>query len=78
MSETLKLANQLKRVKGQIGGIEKMLSEQRNCEEVLTQLAAAMSSLKSVAREVLSGEAVECGRDEKTQERYAMLLKRFF
>lgn len=78
MSETAKLQTQLKRVKGQIGGIEKMLGEGRKCEELLTQLAAAMSSLKSVAREVLASEAMGCSTEEKGKDRYAMLLKRFF
>ena len=38
----------LKKVKGQIEGIEKMLTENRDCEEVLQQLQAARSATKKI------------------------------
>lgn len=73
----LKLANQLKRIRGQIGGIERMLESGKSCEELLMQLSAAVSSLKSVSRELLAQEAADCNSDKKNMD-YAKLLKRFF
>ena len=76
--ETKKLRQMLRRIQGQVGGIERMLEEGRNHEDVLTQLSASMSSLKTVARNILAGEAVRCSESTKASERYATLLKRFF
>lgn len=73
----LLLINQLKRIKGQIGGIEKMLQEGRDCELVLTQMSAAISSLKSVSKKILADQAFACGSDAKKQVNYVKLLQKF-
>lgn len=39
----------LKRVEGQARGLQKMLDENRDCEEVLTQLSAMRSAVASIA-----------------------------
>jgi len=51
--------DRLKRVEGQVRGILKML-EQRECGEVLIQIAAARSALKQVAYLILQGYTREC------------------
>ena len=43
--ETEALLNRLRRIEGQIRGIHRMLAENRVCEDVVTQLMAARSSL---------------------------------
>lgn len=73
-----KLILQLKRIKGQIGGIEKMLNDGKDCEAVLMQLSAAMSSLKSVSRKVLTEQAGGCMKLTTDKENYGKLLERFF
>lgn len=67
-----KLQVMLKRIQGQVGGIEKMVGEGKSCEAVITQISAAMSSLKSVAKSLLAEEAGSCTKTE-----YEKLLKRF-
>lgn len=62
----------LKRIGGQVGGISKMINDDKNCEAVMTQIMAAMSSLKSVGRLVLSDATSSCSKDESKK-----LLKRF-
>ncbi len=49
----------LRRIEGQIKGIIKML-EERECAEVLIQIAAARSALAKVAHLVIQGYTREC------------------
>ncbi len=70
--EKKKLQVMLKRIQGQVGGIERMVGDDKNCEAVLTQVVASMSSLKSVAKTLLAESVSSC-----TKEEYTKLLKRF-
>ena len=70
--EKKKLQVMLKRIQGQVGGIEKMIGDDKDCEAVVTQVTAAMSSLKSVAKSLLAEAVVNCSKEE-----YTKLLKRF-
>lgn len=70
--EKKKLQVMLKRIQGQVGGIERMISDDKSCEAVLTQVVASMSSLKSVAKSLLAESVGSCSKDE-----YTKLLKRF-
>ena len=47
-TEAETLLTRLRRVEGQIRGIQRMLEEGRDCEDVLTQLVAARSALDRV------------------------------
>ncbi|KKT35057.1 MAG: hypothetical protein UW26_C0001G0052 [Candidatus Collierbacteria bacterium GW2011_GWF1_44_12] len=67
-----KMSVMLKRIQGQVGGIERMVNEDKSCEAVVTQITAAMSSLKSVAKTLLSDAVGSCSKEE-----YTKLLKRF-
>ena len=73
-----RLSAMLKRIQGQVAGIERMVSSDRDCESILTQLSASMSSLKTVARGILAMEATKCAESSGERDRYATLLKRFF
>lgn len=74
------LVNQLHRIKGQIAGIEKMITECRSCEDVVMQLMAARSSIERVALNILSEETDSCMRSKqkKDQERIKSLAKALF
>ena len=72
VEEKKKLSVMLKRIQGQVGGIERMVGEDKSCEAVVTQITAAMSSLKSVAKQLLTDAVQSCSKEE-----YAKLLKRF-
>jgi len=50
----------LKRIEGQIKGIQRMIEERRPCHEVLTQIIAARSSLDQVGVQVFQREVGEC------------------
>ncbi|MFA6272613.1 MAG: metal-sensitive transcriptional regulator [Patescibacteria group bacterium] len=50
----------LRRIIGQLKGIERMLQSKRNCGEIITQLMAARASLDSLGVNVLRNESREC------------------
>jgi len=60
------LCKRLKRVEGQVKGIRRMVEEGKNCQEILTQVAAARAALKMVGQVVLKHQAAQCF--EKTTE----------
>jgi DNA-binding FrmR family transcriptional regulator len=50
-----KIHNQLRRIEGQIRGIEGMVASGKPTREVLVQLEAAQSSISSVISQLLAG-----------------------
>jgi DNA-binding FrmR family transcriptional regulator len=52
----------LRRIEGQVKGIQKMMEERRPCREVLTQIWAARSSLDQVGVQVFQRELTDCLR----------------
>src|SRR5438552_1546795 len=58
--EVKKVRNRLRRAEGQVRGVQRMLDENRPCEEVVTQLLAARRALDQVIRQVLSERVTEC------------------
>ena len=55
-----KLIQRLHRVEGQIRGIETMLDEERDCQEILQQLSAVRSAVQSASRIFLQEYATAC------------------
>jgi DNA-binding FrmR family transcriptional regulator len=54
------LQKRLVRIQGQIGGIERMVSEDRYCIDVLTQISAVQAALDKVALGLLDDHANHC------------------
>jgi CsoR family transcriptional regulator, copper-sensing transcriptional repressor len=71
-----KVKNRLRRISGQIGGIERMVDEERYCIDILTQISAAQAAINKVAlalldehtRHCVVGAATPEAREEKTEE----------
>ncbi len=57
------LINRLKRIEGQVRGIEKMIEEGRDCESLIMQLAAARSAIEAVGALVLNDYLKFCFRE---------------
>ena len=55
-----KLHNRLKRIEGQIRGLQKMVEEDKYCIDVITQSSAIRNSLKSVEDVILEGHLSTC------------------
>ena len=58
--DTDALLARLRRIEGQVRGIHRMLSEDRVCEDVLTQLMAARSSLDQVGLLIMDHHIEHC------------------
>jgi DNA-binding FrmR family transcriptional regulator len=54
------LIKRLRRVEGQLGGIVRMIEDGRDCQEVVTQLAAASKALDRAGFKLVSGGMRQC------------------
>lgn len=54
------LINRLRRVEGQIRGVQKMVEEDRYCVDILTQVMAVQSALNSFNKILLSNHIKSC------------------
>ena len=78
-AETL---NRLARIAGQVQGIKRMVEEEKYCIEIITQIQAARSALRSVEMNILQkhmhhcvSEAFESGSKENADEKMEELLR---
>jgi CsoR family transcriptional regulator, copper-sensing transcriptional repressor len=76
------LLARLRRIEGQIRGIEGMVEDDRYCIDILTQISAAQAALDKVALGLLDGHAHTCvigaepdRQDERTQEMMAAVAR---
>jgi CsoR family transcriptional regulator, copper-sensing transcriptional repressor len=54
------LLNRLRRIEGQVRGVERMVEDERYCIDVLTQISAVQAALDKVALGVLDDHARHC------------------
>jgi DNA-binding FrmR family transcriptional regulator len=67
----------VRRVEGQVRGIEKMVDEDRYCIDVVTQITAVQAALDKVALELLEDHAQHCvigAKVDQQGERTAELM----
>jgi DNA-binding FrmR family transcriptional regulator len=69
------LLKRLRRVEGQVRGIERMVEDDRYCIDVLTQISAVQAALDKVALGLLDDHARHCviggeasAQDDRTEE----------
>lgn len=55
-----KLVTRVKRIAGQVAGIERMLADKRYCVDILNQIAAVRSALDSLGVELLASHLESC------------------
>ncbi len=65
------LLKRLRRVEGQVRGVQRMVDEDRYCIEVLTQISAAQAALDKVALGLLDDHARHCMVQAEGEERMA-------
>jgi DNA-binding FrmR family transcriptional regulator len=79
LADKASLVRRLRRIEGQVRGVERMVDEERYCIDILTQLSAIASGLDAVALKLLSDHVQSCvagalasrdrgAADEKTRE----------
>jgi DNA-binding FrmR family transcriptional regulator len=71
------LATRLRRIEGQVRGIEQMVQDDRYCIDILTQISAVQAALDKVALGLLDGHARTCvvgAEGDLQEERTAELM----
>ena len=61
--EKHKVTARLRRIEGQVRGIQRMVEEDRYCIDVLTQVSAVRAALEGVALDLLAGHVDMCVSD---------------
>ena len=57
------LVKRLRRIEGQVRGLERMIEDDRYCIDVLTQVSAVTTALESVAYRILDAHVSHCVAD---------------
>jgi DNA-binding FrmR family transcriptional regulator len=57
------ITNRLRRIEGQVRGLQRMVEEDAYCVDLLTQVAAVQTALEQVAVRVLDGHVRHCVAD---------------
>ena len=79
-----KVGTRLRRIAGQVAGIERMVGEDRYCVDVLLQVAAVRAALDQVGKVVLESHVETCvadalasGRPRERKQKIAELMEVF-
>ena len=79
----LKAANlkRLRRVEGQVRGLQRMVEEDRYCADIIVQVASVQEALRGMARNLMknhlhhcAAKAIGSGKKEETAAMYEELL----
>lgn len=76
INDAEKVKNRLRRISGQVGGLERMVDEERYCIDILTQISAVQAAIDKVALALLDDHTRHCVvgahtakvREERTEE----------
>ena len=84
MHDKDKVQRRLKKIAGQVAGIQRMIDDDRYCIDVVMQVSAVRAALSRVGEAILERhfqtcltEAFESGTDRDRQEKIAELMKVF-
>jgi len=72
------LQGRLRRIEGQVRGVERMVEEDRWCPDILVQIAAIQAALSKVALGLADGHARHCvigGPDSDKEQRTDELME---
>jgi len=81
--EKKKICNRLSRIEGQVKGIQKMVKEDRYCNDILMQLSAVEKSIQSLSNHILERHLYTCVSDQlehgdlEVLDELTSLFKRF-
>ena len=54
------LLNRLRRIEGQVRGLQKMIADDRYCADILTQISSVQEALRGVGRELMRNHLKHC------------------
>lgn len=55
-----KMINRINRIQGQLNGVIKMMEEEKDCKDVITQISASKSSIQRLMGIIISENLIEC------------------
>ncbi len=61
--EKTKITNRLRRLEGQVRGLQKMIDEERSCQDILTLLSGVRSALDATADVILESYLESCQKE---------------
>jgi DNA-binding FrmR family transcriptional regulator len=70
----------LRRIEGQVRGLQRMVDEERYCSDVLTQISSVQEALRAVGRELMRNHLKHCatqairGNDADAEKMYDELV----
>lgn len=74
--------NRLKRIEGQVRGLQKMVEDDRYCADILVQVASVQEALRGVGRNLMKNHLLHCatkaissGKPKETAAMYDELLE---
>lgn len=81
-SEKKKIIARLKRIEGQVRGLERLIENGASCVDVLTQVSAATSAMKKTGAAIISAHMETCmkesgGSKAKDRLEFKTALSRF-
>ncbi|MEN1967242.1 metal-sensitive transcriptional regulator [Lentibacillus sp. N15] len=59
------MKNRMKRIEGQVRGLLKMMEDEKDCRDVVTQMSAVRNAIDRTAALIVSKNLEQCIRDEK-------------
>jgi CsoR family transcriptional regulator, copper-sensing transcriptional repressor len=74
----------LRRIEGQVRGLQKMVEDERYCAEIMTQISSVHEALRAVGRELMRNHLKHCATsaiksgDGKANEMYDELVEMMY
>ena len=72
MEKRKKILDRLKRIEGQLRGLQKMVANEGPCEEILVQVAAVTAAMKRAGAAVVEAYMEECLEKSRKQPEEAL------
>ncbi|MBW0709979.1 persulfide-sensing transcriptional repressor CstR [Staphylococcus aureus] len=60
MTYDKKMINRINRIQGQLNGVVKMMEEEKDCKDIITQLSASKGSIQRLMGIIISENLIEC------------------
>src|SRR5690625_5028393 len=60
MNYDKKMINRINRIQGQLNGVIKLMEEEKDCKDVITQISASKSSIQRLMGIIISENLIEC------------------
>lgn len=77
--------NRLRRIEGQVRGLQRMVDEDRYCADILMQISSVQEALRAVGRELMRNHlrhcataAIRAGSEEEAEAMYDEILELMF